>query len=65
MERLVPEARTLGGLTLPAIPTAVSGLKSGGVSVTFHISYEHADEAFSVHKMQGKSVTLAIALEEQ
>jgi hypothetical protein len=42
----------------------VTSLKSGAISAVFHIPFEHAERAFSIHELQGKSVTLLIEVEE-
>lgn len=46
-------------------PASVSSLKSGGVSLVFHVPYDLSDEAFKVHPMQNKAVTLDIYLMEE
>lgn len=50
-------------LSLPAIPQGVTSLKSGAISAVFHIPFEHAEQAFSIHELQGKPVTLCIEVE--
>ena len=52
-------------MTVPAIPTGVVGLANGGVSLTFHVPYENADTAFSVHKMRGTTIRLEIYSEDE
>ncbi len=47
-------------VTLECVPNSVSGLKGGNVSVNFHVKFELADEAFKVHRLQGKSVIIDI-----
>jgi hypothetical protein len=39
---------------------SVSSLKSGALSVVFHVPYESAEQAFSLHELQGTMVTLRI-----
>lgn len=47
------------------MPTAVTSLRTGAVSVTFHIPYEQAEIAWRLHHLHGKSVTLDITPEEE
>ena len=49
---------------LPAIPQGVTSLRSGALSVVLHVPYEHAEKAFRIHEMQGKSVRVEIYLED-
>ena len=49
---------------MPAIPQTAVGLKSGAVSVVFHVPYEYREKAFKTHDWQGKSVRLEIYLED-
>ncbi len=58
------EDRLKDHISLPAIPQGVTSLKSGAVSAVFHIPFEHAERAFSIHELQGKSVTLRIEVDE-
>ncbi len=51
-------------MNVMAVPSAISGLKNGGVSITFHVPSQQADEAFTLHKMSGKTVALDIYLME-
>jgi hypothetical protein len=39
---------------------SVSSLKSGALSLVFHVPYESAERAFQVHELQGTMVTLII-----
>jgi hypothetical protein len=43
----------------------VTSLKSGALSVVFHVPYESAETAFRVHELQGKSVQLVITEEPE
>lgn len=58
-QRERPEARE-DRLSLPAIPQGVTSLKSGALSVVFHVPYESSEDAFKIHELQGKPVTLLI-----
>jgi hypothetical protein len=50
---------------VPAIPQGVTSLRSGELSVTFHIPFESAETAFEIHKMQKKLCRIDIYLEEE
>jgi hypothetical protein len=66
VERLIPQTRELGGrVTVPAIPVGMTTTKTGALSVTFHVPFENADEAFlALRKSQSKSVMLSVTPEE-
>ena len=61
-QRRQPDARE-ERLRLPAIPQGVTSLKSGAISAVFHIPFEHAERAFSIHELQGKAVTIEIVVD--
>lgn len=63
VERVEPEARGERGLSLPAIPQGAASIKSGAVSLVFHVPFEHAEDAFKIHELQGKPVTIEIRSE--
>jgi hypothetical protein len=66
VERPEPAPRQPGAdLVLQAIPQGAQSLKTGAVSMVFHVPYDYWDKAFEVHKMQGKSVRLEIYVEEE
>ena len=52
-------------MTVEAVPNSIAGLRGGAVSLTFHVGFKLADEAFKVHKFQGKTVVLDIYVIEE
>ena len=50
-------------LSLPAIPQGVTSLKSGALSVVFHVPYESTERAFRLHELKDKPVVLTIEAE--
>jgi hypothetical protein len=52
-------------VSVTAVPSSIAGLKNGGVSITLHVPSQQADQAFGLHKLQGKTVTLDIYLMEE
>lgn len=51
-------------MNLEVVPSAVSGLRNGGVSITFHAKSQDADEAFKFHKLMGQTVLLDVYVKE-
>ena len=45
-------------VSLHAVPSSISSLKGGGVSVVFHVPFGEADEALRVHKLKDALVAI-------
>jgi len=52
-------------VSLHAVPSSVSSLKGGGVSVVFHVPFEEADEALRVHKLKDALVAIDLYVIEE